>query len=112
MRTARMHGSDLFFICPPAIDIRQSLKIFDGVTDQVPLMRGTIHVRSLTAHAHCAHAPKRSHYYLSASHRYQSIFANLCFSHRSIAYDVQGYSFYISDRACMKVILSLSVHQP
>src|SRR5882757_9508672 len=42
-----------------ALAIRQSLQIFDGVTDQVPLIRGTIHVRLVTAHAHSVYARKR-----------------------------------------------------
>jgi hypothetical protein len=58
MRTVRMRRRDLVFIWPPGIDIRQSLQIFDGVTDQMPVMRGTVHFRLQSGLVHCAHARK------------------------------------------------------
>jgi hypothetical protein len=47
------------------------------MTVQLPVKRGTIQVRLVTAHAHSAYAQKRSCTYRTARHRYQSIIADL-----------------------------------
>jgi hypothetical protein len=65
-----MRGRDLVLIELQGIDISQSLQIFVLVTDQLPVTRGTIPIRLLSALAQSAYARKRSYHYLSASYKY------------------------------------------
>jgi len=95
-----MRERDLVFIWLQGKDINWSLLIFVLVTDQTPVMRGTIFVRCTTAHAHCAYARKRYCHYLIASHGSQLIIAIIFLSHRLNNCNARDYSSQITVRPC------------
>jgi hypothetical protein len=47
-------------------------------TDKTAMKRRTIYVTLWSVFMHSVHAQKESYYYLSARHKYQLIFADIC----------------------------------